>query len=589
MAELTALASVGRTLAEFAALSVAELALLQACALGETADVGELLPAEKGPSEEVRVRAAFIRFLALGGDSQAPVHERGVRLRGASISGQLDLEGCTVVGDLSLRLCRFDMAPIFDQAHVLQRLFLDASWLPGLQGNGLRVEGDISLCKGFVSQGEICLIGARIGGSMGCDGAQLTAGDNGNGTVLSCYGMQVGGSVFFRNGFVSRGEIRLHGVQIGGDLECDGAQLTGLEEGKGTSLNGDRLRVGGSIFLRNDFISRGEIRLLGAQIGGDLDCAAAQFSRDGDAKGKALNCERMRVAGVASFRRAKVEGAVSFGHAEVGVLIDGDLSHWPLGRLTLDGFCFGMLGGGSSTDAKQRIAWLRSQTPEHLYSDFRPQPWTHLIKVLRGMGHKAEAREVGQAYEQQRRRAGRLGRWWQPNFALHFLYGLISGYGYQPLRAASWMIGMCLLSGAFYFYAATQGVFAPSDPLVFDNPHYENCRPDGVAGQLPYQRKIDERVGNWFWCATLVSEYASFSPFVYSLDLILPLVDLQQERTWAPIVATPRAEWYAELVEHWSLNHLVRLWLWLEILFGWAVSSVLLAVLSGLVKPDGTE
>jgi hypothetical protein len=89
--------------------------------------------------------------------------------------------------------------------------------------------------------------------------------------------------------------------------------------------------------------------------------------------------------------------------------------------------------------------------------------------------------------------------------------------------------------------------------------------------------------GNWYLCSKLPEEYTGFSPFAYSLDLILPLVDLQQENDWAPMIPTPTktsAFWT------WSPNdeYFIRFVMWFEILFGWMSSLLLVAVVSGLTK-----
>jgi len=84
-------------------------------------------------------------------------------------------------------------------------------------------------------------------------------------------------------------------------------------------------------------------------------------------------------------------------------------------------------------------------------------------------------------------------------------------------------------------------------------------------------------------CEKLHEEYTGFSPLAYSLDLILPLVDLQQEHDWAPMIPTSKNTWIDELKAH-NLKHLTRLVVRFEILFGWMSSLLLVAVISGLTK-----
>src|SRR6218665_2537474 len=84
----------GRSLSDLLPLLPGEQTLLLACRQGEVAVLGTSVP--EAPLATLRIRAAFLRFLLLGGDSQAPVHERGVQLVGAYVTGSLDLGGCRI-------------------------------------------------------------------------------------------------------------------------------------------------------------------------------------------------------------------------------------------------------------------------------------------------------------------------------------------------------------------------------------------------------------------------------------------------------------------------------------------------------------
>lgn len=93
----------GRALAEFKPLKPAEHKLLEACRKGERAEISKQRP-EQANSENI-VRASFLRFLALGGDEQAPIHEKGILLHGAWVEGELDLESATLPHNLLLHNC----------------------------------------------------------------------------------------------------------------------------------------------------------------------------------------------------------------------------------------------------------------------------------------------------------------------------------------------------------------------------------------------------------------------------------------------------------------------------------------------------
>jgi hypothetical protein len=53
-------------------------------------------------SADTKIDAGFVRFLTLGGDESAPVHENGVHLQGAWLEGVLDLGDCDLVRPIIL-------------------------------------------------------------------------------------------------------------------------------------------------------------------------------------------------------------------------------------------------------------------------------------------------------------------------------------------------------------------------------------------------------------------------------------------------------------------------------------------------------
>jgi len=658
--------SKGRTLVEFFPLQPGETALLQACADGEFTELGHQRPSER--TESNAVRASFIRFLALGGDNEAPVHEHGVQLAGAWIEGVLDLAGTFTPTGLSLGNSHFESSLVLRGAEIAGTLSLHGSQVPGLKADRLQCKGSVFMRNGFTATGEVRLLGAKIGGNLECNGAKLDGKDgdalsadravikgsvflsdgftasgkvrllgaqiNGNlecngaklngkeGDALSADGAVIKGDLFLSDGFTASGEVRLLGVQIGGNLarqgakldgkegdslsadgavikgglflsdgfsasgkvrllgaqiggnlECNGAKLDGKEGG---ALSADRSVIKGSVFLSDGFSASGKVRLLGAQIGGNLSCTKATL--DGK-EGNSLSADGMTVRGAFSFHSlAAPANGVSLSSAKVGRLID-DTDSWGE-RLVLNGFVYEHLAGRAPTDAPERLAWLDKQRPEHIRAqDFRPQPWKQLQKVLRAMGHAEDARQVAIAFEDRLRAAGLIGQtpagwsiWKRTAYScvakgLHVLFKALIGYGYRPLRLGAWMLAVWLFCASVYWAAALQGVMAPSNPLVFQNmPQYKSCLP------------------NWYLCETLPEEYTGFSPLAYSLDVLLPLVNLQQEQDWAPLITTPKGTWYQELFGNWSFKHLVRLVIWFEIIFGWVASLLLVAVVSGLTK-----
>ena len=524
----------GRSLADFGELLPAEQKLLDCSATGKEARFGDRAPADDSDPTKI-VRASFLRFLLLGGDEQTPVHEKGVQLIGAWIEGPLELSGCYVPHGMALMACTLNKRIEAYHAHIAGLFVLNRSrLLEGLGADGLR-----------------------------CDS-----------------------SVFLRYGFRSADGVRFVNAQIGGDLNCTGAQLA--PDKKRCALTADGIVVAGSVHLRCGFKATGGVSLIGAQIGGDLDCHKGDFATS--AAKLYIQSTTIRTAKFHDLVRPAVIVATA---AQVGELCD-DRSAWATGS-TLDGLVYKSLHGSAPTDVATRIDWLRKQTDEHLGEDtlkqgFRPQPWKQLQKVLREMGHDADAREVGVAYEDQLRKADRIGQIADAGKAknilpvmrrrflraLHWLFGFLAGYGYHPLRLFMSLVWVWLFCGVIYWWLAfaPHSAIGPTDPLVFQNTAYSAC--------------AKENNGNWMLCEQLPAEYTTFSPLAYSLDILLPLVDLGQEKRWGPLTPTPEKNFCVELLSL-SPPHWVRLLNWFQILYGWIASLLFVAIVSGMSRRSEME
>jgi hypothetical protein len=199
----------------------------------------------------------------------------------------------------------------------------------------VKVGGNVFLKEGFESEGEIQLPAAEIKGNLECDGAKLKA----HADALTADGVKVGGGIFMRpesgRPFESRGTIRLLNAEIKGNIECDGARF----KAKGVALFADGVKTGGNIFLRGGFESEGVARLLNAVIAGDLDCAGAKLKARGNALvadgikigGTAFLCDGFEAEGLIRILDAAVGGNLSIIGANVAAVncqntvINGDL------------------------------------------------------------------------------------------------------------------------------------------------------------------------------------------------------------------------------------------------------------------------
>ena len=202
--------------------------------------------------------------------------------------------------------------------------------------DGAVIKGSVFLGNGFKAKGQVRLPNAQIGGNLECDDATF---QNPSGNALFADGAVIKGSVFLGNGFKAKGQVRLPNAQIGGNLECDDATFENMAQdgvtGSGNALNVDGAVVKGGVFLTNGFKAKGEVRLLNAQIGGNLSCSGATFDNPPQAggTGDAFIADRAVIRGSVFFNnyvnakgeveaRLNAKGTVRLLGAQIGSNLD---------------------------------------------------------------------------------------------------------------------------------------------------------------------------------------------------------------------------------------------------------------------------
>ncbi|MDJ0827647.1 MAG: hypothetical protein QNJ16_19320 [Rhodobacter sp.] len=529
---------------------------------------GDDLPeADAGP--ERQVRGSFLRYLMLGGCDAlpAPVPEWGVKIKGARITGVLNLEGARCPRVLALFDCRVDANAVLRSTQ-LDGLYFNGSRVPSLFADRLDVRGGVFL-RGFRSQGAVRLLGARIGGSLDCEGAVLSSGADGvslHGDVLA-----VGSGVYLGGGFRSQGTVRLLGARLGASLNCAGAEMAAGPNG--VTLFADGIEAGSDVRLSVGFKSAGTVRLLGARVGGDLDCEGAMLGSGAD--GFSLKAEGADVAGCFFIRGgAKITGVLGLTAARFGDIND-EKGSWPgPGHLILNRCRYGAFTGSSPVDAPSRIDWLSRQDPTRWGVDFWPQPSEQCAKVLREMGHAEAARDVLIDKERRQRAARRVRarRWSQPLLWLSdALMGATTRYGRRPTVAFLWLLGFWLLGAAVFEAAGRAEAIKPNNAFVLRSPEWAACAPDYFAERGMLAARWRSGHGSQLDCYRDQPEAQSFPDFnalVYSADTLLPIVALEMQEFWIPDGGA------------------ARVYLWVHILVGWALSLLAVAGFSGLIKTD---
>ena len=226
--------------------------------------------------------------------------------------------------------------------------------------------------------------------------------------------------------------------------------------------------------------------------------------------------------------------------------------------------------------------------------------------------------------------------WRTLNLFAGFTYGLkfigdkiirhFTGYGHKPMRAAVWSV-MFLLVGIFIFNEANQFGYlqsAQEEVNIALAEQAASISPDDEAfisevrgtGLTPIIQSKDD-------LADKLYQPIRMQPFIYALDVFLPVVNLHQQDYWIPKspdfdIATKTylqrwpsmsveagnqcpvqlVAWHfdfdcsqthhdlAQVLENSLRNGLARHYYWFLILMGWVLSTVVIAGFSGVLARD---
>ena len=174
--------------------------------------------------------------------------------------------------------------------------------------------------------------------------------------------------------------------------------------------------------------------------------------------------------------------------------------------------------------------------------------------MFRQHGYTREAEQILIAQRRHARQVGWSSATW-PRRALDAIYATI-GYGYRPARVLWVLAGLLVLVTASLGLIATQAtlratngtgqVFTTTGPMATSsNTGAENRR--GRDSPRP------DVCGN--------GAVRCFSPVLYAIDTVIPLISLDQRSTWYPDPHVPGGE-------------LVLWWLNLATMLGWLLSSI---------------
>jgi hypothetical protein len=153
----------------------------------------------------------------------------------------------------------------------------------------------------------------------------------------------------------------------------------------------------------------------------------------------------------------------------------------------------------------RRLTWLRDAEQ----GGYSPGPYDQLAAMLRENGNEEHADTV--LIEKQRRRYAALASGFRalgrPLVFWSWLQRSMVGYGYRPSRALAWLALLLVIGTLWFGLYPTHCLPMPGDPSGFAA--YRFC---------PLTNQDDHLVWN---------------PFLFTLDLLIPIVDFGNKNRWA--------------------------------------------------------
>lgn len=549
----------------------------------------------------------------------------------------LNLEGAKAPGDLVLWSCRFEDPPILRGAR-MQTLNLQGAALPGIEADSLETKGGVFLRQTKVT-GEARFLGAKIGGDFDCAGGRFvnargnalsadrletrggvflrqaevtgearfldakiggefacTGGrfENEGGTALNIAGATIAGRWFWRAGATARGAVDLTEAGFGAivdDPEC------WPEAG---NLLLDRCSYGA--FTAQGVSAGARLKWLGLQkpeyYGADFwpqpweHCAAVlrEMGHSADARAILVDKEERQRADkrrrleirleaillrerLAEAPKAQREGIVedindrakmlSRKSRRDELLLRGEVLKSPVvrGKTMLDQHeNEEELSDDDKAELRKQIVGVKLNTenaPPPIFASAKPT-----------------ADEIAALRHRTRLYASRIG---------DCILGAVIDYGQRPLKAVYWLALVWLLGAATFLGAWQADAMKPNNPFILRSAEWVACgapdkKPQVViegADEVDWLRLAGQSRLDCFQATNRGKSYPDFNAGVYAMDVLFPLVQLEQQAMWIPDEgAANRVGWMAKGM------------VYVSIIMGWALSLLAVAGFSGLVKSD---
>lgn len=460
-----------------------------------------------------------------------------------SVGADLTLAACTVTGRIDLSMS--DMNGLF----IGEDCALRAPGRTVLDLTSAEIRGLLRLDGQAVAEGTIRLAGAAIHGTLALHG-RLTWPEHRS--LVGGSAMSVDGDVYLEGLRTDGGRVNFRGATLG-SLSAERAEL---RNPGGYTVSLHQAVVKGSVRLVGGFSSTGLVVLNRSTIEGRLQLTGGSFNCPGPVPdnegGHAVEAVSATVRGGIDLGWQEISPSADFTDATTTFLAD-DPGRWP-GRFIIAGLTYDRFEKPEGTapariwDQSARCAWLSRQAA------FDPGPYEQAARVFRQHGYAGEAEQILIAQHRHARQAGRSSTSW-PRRVLTAIYATV-GYGYRPARVL-WLLAVLLV-----LVAATLEMPASQATLRATN---GNGVVYTVTGQLgtPGSRARGDACGD--------GQVRCFSPVLYAIDTVIPLISLDQRTTWYPDPHSP-------------YGTPVMWWLNFATLLGWLLSSIFVLSLARLSR-----
>jgi uncharacterized protein YjbI with pentapeptide repeats len=268
---------------------------------GEIADLSKQFPDKE--KDKRKLSAHFLEELLMGALPGFKRHRNGVRIIGAIIDEPIDLRNARIDCDVWLDHCQFNSTMTFNSASFAGSVsFDDSAFKADANFNGTKV-GNHAFFKKTIFEGTADFIEADIASEFRMDEAQFRNKEK----EASFNSLKVGSHAWFRK-VIFEGPVNFIQADIASEFRMDEAQFQNKEK----EASFDSLKVGSHASF-NKAIFEGPVNFDSANIAGNLMANETQFEN----KEQPANFHSVKVGHHASFNKAIFEGPVTFGRADI--------------------------------------------------------------------------------------------------------------------------------------------------------------------------------------------------------------------------------------------------------------------------------